>query len=144
MSLLKNDHLDREKIRRETFYRPAVQSVISGPFSRPPPPDYTPVLLSYWTKYNLETYLIPVTREELTMLTQVNGIDCNGTGWEQYRKVFDYIERKRYDVDTHELGAWKDRYLVDTHDGEGHPLPPTPLPNGTILIITGHIPGEHD
>lgn len=141
---LMNDHIDREKIRKDTFYKPAVDSAITGPFSTPRLPPFTPVLLSYWTRDNLETYLIPATMAELAILTRVNGIDCNGTGWEQHRAVFDYIERKRYDMDSDELGPWKDRYLVDTHDGEGHALPPTLLPNGTILIITGYIPGEHD
>lgn len=145
MSLLNNDHFDRERIRREIFYKPAaVPSKIIGPFSDPPPRQVIPVLLSYWTKDNLETYLIPATQEQFALLAQVNGIDCNGTGWEKYRHVFDYIEHRRYDVEARELGEWKERYLVDTHDEEGHPLPPTPLPNGTVLIITGYIPGERE
>lgn len=146
MGLLKNDCWDRIKIREKTFFTPEEPSLNQILFT----PEglkskYTPVLLSFWTKDYLDTFLVPATQVELEMLKRVNGIDYHGTGWEKVQQDLNYILVKIanvYEVDDellHVKGDWREKYLVDMEDEEGNPLPPVTLPHGTVLVVTGYI-----
>jgi hypothetical protein len=147
MGLLKNDCWDRIKIREKTFFtreEPTLNQVLFGPEGLKS--KYTPVLLSYWTRESLETFLVPVTQDVLEKLKKVNGIDENGPGWEPLSEIFTFIANKISTTyvetgtpDHDPQGEWRERFLVDMEDEDGRPLPPVTLPPGTVMIVTGFI-----
>lgn len=147
MALHKNDWKDRQRIREETFFYPGVvaNEVLFGPEGLKR--RVTPVLLSFWTQEYLDTFLIPATEADLEVLKKVHGVDQNGSGCQDVQTDLNYILNKislTYEEegtgDEVPQGSWRERYFVDTYDGEENPLPPITLPTGTLLIITGYIP----